>query len=119
MAFVATTRADEARRFYGQTLGLVLTEDDGFALVFDAGGTMLRVVRVEALQPAAHTVLGFKVDDIASAVADLASRGVVFERFGFLEQDPLGVWRAPGGAQVAWFKDPDDNTLSLTQFPVA
>jgi catechol 2,3-dioxygenase-like lactoylglutathione lyase family enzyme len=115
VAFVATARPDQARHFYSEVLGLRLTHEDQFALAFDAGGTMLRVAIVEQLQPAGYTVLGWIVDDIHSTVADLRSRGVEFERFGFMEQDPDGVWTAPGGARVAWFKDPDGNTLSLTQ----
>jgi hypothetical protein len=56
------------------------------------------------------------VPDIQAAVADLAARGVEFERFpAFMQQDPRGVWSSPSGAQVAWFKDPDGNTLSITQ----
>ncbi len=116
IAFVATAKADRAEAFYAKTLGLKLVSDDGFALVFDAGGTMLRVARVQQLQPAAYTVLGWSVPDIRRAVRDLSRRGVAFERYPGLEQDELGIWTAPGGARVAWFKDPDANTLSLTQF---
>ena len=116
VAFVATARPDEARAFYVEVLGLELTSDDQFALVFDAGGTTLRVAKVEQLQPAPFTVLGWLVDDIESAVADLAARGVQFERYGeWMQQDAQGIWTAPGGARIAWFKDPDGNTLSLTQ----
>jgi predicted enzyme related to lactoylglutathione lyase len=60
-------------------------------------------------------VLGFIVPDISAAIRELSGRGVNFERFPFVEQDADGVWTAPGGARVAWFKDPDGNTLSLTQ----
>ncbi len=77
---------------------------------------MLRIAKVEELAPARHTVLGWRVADIRAAAAALAARGVVFERYDGMAQDDLGVWNAPGGAKVAWFKDPDGNTLSLTQF---
>jgi catechol 2,3-dioxygenase-like lactoylglutathione lyase family enzyme len=77
---------------------------------------LLRVVTVEQLTPFAFTLIGWSVEDIAATVAGLSARGVVFERFEGVEQDELGVWQAPGGAKVAWFKDPDGNTISLTQF---
>jgi catechol 2,3-dioxygenase-like lactoylglutathione lyase family enzyme len=115
VAFVATTDADKARAFYGEVLGLRLIADDGFALVFDANGTMLRVVKVRDFAPLPFTVLGWHVDDIAAAARGLASAGVTFERFPGMEQDALGVWTSPGGSKVAWFKDPDGNTLSLSQ----
>jgi catechol 2,3-dioxygenase-like lactoylglutathione lyase family enzyme len=117
MAFVATTRPDEARAFYAGVLGLQLTIEDPFALTFDAAGTTLRVAKVERLAPADYTVLGWVVDNIHSAVDGLAARGAQFERFSFMQQDDRGIWTAPGGAQVAWFKDPDGNTLSVTQLP--
>jgi catechol 2,3-dioxygenase-like lactoylglutathione lyase family enzyme len=116
IAFVAATDLDRAREFYQGVLGLALTEQNGFAAVFDAHGTMLRVTAVEQVAPAGYTVLGWRVDDIAASIADLAGRGVVFTRYEGMEQDPLGIWTTPGGDQVAWFTDPDANTLSLTQF---
>ena len=117
VAFVATTRADDARTFYVDVLGLELTSEDDFALVFNAGGTTLRVARVEHFEPDPFTVLGWVVDDIEAATAALGARGVQCERYPeWMEQDALGIWTAPGGARIAWFKDPDGNTLSLTQF---
>jgi catechol 2,3-dioxygenase-like lactoylglutathione lyase family enzyme len=116
IAFVATTNPDAARAFYAGTLGLSLVSEDGFALAFDAAGTMLRVAIVRELQPAAFTVLGWTVPDITQSIHDLVKRGVAFQRYDFLDQDKDGVWTAPGGAKVAWFKDPDGNTLSLTEF---
>lgn len=115
VAFVATCRPAEARAFYETTLGLSFVSDDPYAIAFEAHGTMLRVQKVESHSPASHTVLGWRVPDIAAAVRALVARGVTFERFGFLEQDALGVWSSPSGAKVAWLKDPDGNTLSLTQ----
>jgi len=115
IAFVATTNPKRAKAFYAKTLGLRLLSEDGFALVFDAGGTMLRVATVETLQPAGYTVLGWIVPDIAKTVRDLIARGVMFQRYDGMRQDDLGVWSSPGGARVAWFSDPDGNTLSLTE----
>jgi catechol 2,3-dioxygenase-like lactoylglutathione lyase family enzyme len=115
MAFVATADAGRARAFYEGKLGLTLVSDDPYALVFDAAGTMLRVQKVEKVAPIGYTVLGWRVTDIATVVSDLARKGVALERYGFPGQDDRGVWSSPSGAKVAWFKDPDGNTLSLTE----
>ena len=115
VAFVATRDPDRARGFYEGVLGLRLVADEPFALVFDAHGTTLRVQKVQELAPARHTVLGWLVPDIAAAVRSLSAAGVAFERFPGLPQDDLGVCAFPGGGRVAWFKDPDGNTLSLTE----
>lgn len=116
IAFVATTDPRRAKAFYAGTLGLRLTGEDPFALVFDAAGTMLRVATVTALKPAGYTVLGWNVRDIDRAVRDLAEKGVAFQRYDGMPQDELGIWTSPGGARIAWFLDPDGNTLSLTEF---
>jgi catechol 2,3-dioxygenase-like lactoylglutathione lyase family enzyme len=116
VAFVATTDPKRAKAFYAKTLGLRLVSEDGFALAFDAGGTMLRVAIVKTLQPAGYTVLGWIVPDIVTAVRDLGKRGVIFQRYEGMPQDDLGIWPSPSGARVAWFSDPDGNTLSLTEF---
>jgi catechol 2,3-dioxygenase-like lactoylglutathione lyase family enzyme len=115
IAFVATADPARAREFYGGTLGLELAEESPYAVVFRAAGTMLRVTVVDEVVAAPYTVLGWAVDDIAVRVRELAARGVACERYERLEQDELGVWRSPSGARIAWFKDPDGNTLSLTQ----
>jgi len=117
VAFVATTDPKRAKPFYAETLGLRLVSEDDFALAFDAGGTMLRVAIVRTLQPAGYTVLGWIVPDIAKAVRDLVKRGVAFQRYEGMPQDDLGIWTSPSGARVAWFTDPDRNTLSLTELP--
>jgi catechol 2,3-dioxygenase-like lactoylglutathione lyase family enzyme len=116
MAFVATSDLAAARAFYERGLGLALSGQSPIACTFDAGGTTLRVVAVEQPTIAPYTVLGWTVSDMAGTIRDLTARGVDFERFDGVEQDELGVWSAPGGARVAWFKDPDGNVLSLTQF---
>jgi catechol 2,3-dioxygenase-like lactoylglutathione lyase family enzyme len=115
VAFVATTNADRAREFYGGVLGLRLLADEPFALVFDAHGTTLRVQKLPELAPARHTVLGWLVPDVAAAIRQLSAKGVAFERYPGLPQDELGIATFPGGSRVAWFKDPDGNTLSLTE----
>jgi catechol 2,3-dioxygenase-like lactoylglutathione lyase family enzyme len=115
IAFVATTDQQRAKAFYAGTLGLRLLSEDGFALAFDAGGTMLRVATVQALQPAAYTVLGWTVPDIREAVRGLTARHVRFQRYDGMGQDEQGIWTSPSGAKVAWFQDPDGNTLSVTE----
>jgi catechol 2,3-dioxygenase-like lactoylglutathione lyase family enzyme len=115
IAFVATRDPARAREFYAGTLGLALESESEFACVFRVGATMLRVTVVDEVVVAPYTVLGWAVEDIAARVRELGAHGVACERYDGLEQDELGVWRSPAGARVAWFKDPDGNTLSLTQ----
>lgn len=116
ISFVATKNPESARAFYENTLGLKLMSDDPFALVFDANGVMLRVQKVEDLSPAQYTVLGWEVSDINTEVDTLCGRGVEMARYEWMQQDERGIWTAPSGGKIAWFKDPDGNTLSLTQF---
>ena len=115
VAFLPTHDLDRARRFFADVIGLSLVEDTPFASVFDANGTTLRVTPVAPFTRPAHTVLGWVVADIAAETRALAARGVHFERYEGMEQDASGVWTTPGGDRVAWFKDVDGNTLSLTQ----
>jgi len=91
-------------------------KDDGFALVLDANGIIVRVAKVPpSFTRAQFTILGWQVTEIEKVVAGLQAKGVQFERYGFLEQDKLGIWTAPTGERVAWFKDPDGNVLSVSQ----
>ncbi len=116
IAFAATTDLARARRFYESDLGLRLVEENSFACVFDANGTMLRVTAVAEVARPGYTVLGWRVESIRDTVARLKSAGIVFVRYDGLEQDASGVWTTPNGDQIAWFTDPDGNGLSLTQF---
>ena len=116
VAFLPTTDYDAARAFYEGILGLRVTAQDGHAMVLDANGIMVRVTKMRGgFQPQPWTILGWEVSDIERMVSALTDRGVKFERYGFFEQDPLGIWTAPSGDKVAWFKDPDGNTLSVSQ----
>jgi catechol 2,3-dioxygenase-like lactoylglutathione lyase family enzyme len=115
VAFVAIRDCGKARAFYEGVLGLRFVVDDGFALVFEANGIMVRAAKVKDLNPAPYTILGWKVTKIENVVRALQQKGVHFEVFGFLKQDVLGVWTAPGGSKVAWFKDPDGNLLSVSE----
>lgn len=116
VAFAPATSLSRASVFYEQVLGLPLISQDDFACVFDANGTMLRVTAVPEVSPAGYTVLGWKVTGIERIIQGLAGKGVAFTRYDGMDQDEYGIWTAPGGDKIAWFSDPDGNTLSLTQF---
>lgn len=115
IAFVPTTDPIRARNFYESVLGLRFVSDDGFALVLDANGVMVRIVKLHEFTPVQYTILGWQVKDIEDVVQGLAQKGIQFERYGFFKQDDLGIWTAPSGDKVAWFKDSDGNTLSVSQ----
>jgi catechol 2,3-dioxygenase-like lactoylglutathione lyase family enzyme len=119
IAFAPTTEPAKALAFYEGVLGLRLIADEKpFALVFDAHGTMLRVTTVPELKPHPFTILGWRVANIEATVDELAAAGVEFQRYkGVNDADPRGIWSSPSGARVAWFKDPDGNVLSVTEFP--
>lgn len=114
VAFVAITDGEKARAFYEGVLGLRFVKDDGFALVFEANRIMLRAAKMKEFKPTQYTVLGWQVSQIEDAVRSLTNRGVKFEIFEFFKQDELGIWTAPTGDKVAWFKDPDGNVLSIS-----
>ena len=116
IAFVTVTDATRARRFYGETLGLSLTDESPFALEFDCTGTMLRVALSNHVDPAPYTVLGWRVEDIRAMLRNLTEQGVRAEIFEGLGQGADGIWQSPDGARIAWFKDPDGNLLSITEF---
>jgi|ERR1700722_18075610 catechol 2,3-dioxygenase-like lactoylglutathione lyase family enzyme len=115
IAFVPITDGERARAFYEGVLGLRFLKDDGFALVLEANGIMVRAAKMKEVTPAQFTVLGWQVTDIENVVRGLQEKGVKFEIFGFFKQDALGIWTAPTGDKVAWFKDPDGNVLSVSQ----
>lgn len=114
-AFVASTDLPRSETFYVETLGLALVGANPYALVVDGFGAQVRVTLVEEKASAEYTVLGWEVDDLDSAIDDLMARGVVFTIYDGMAQDERGAWEAPDGSRVAWFKDPDGNTLSLHQ----
>jgi len=115
VAFIPIKDSERARAFYEGLLGLRFVKDDGFALVFDANGIMMRAAKMKDVTPAQYTVLGWQVSKIEDVVRALQEKGVHFEIFGFFKQDELGIWTAPTGDKVAWFKDPDGNILSVSQ----
>jgi catechol 2,3-dioxygenase-like lactoylglutathione lyase family enzyme len=117
VAFIPTRDLVVAKAFYETVLGLRIVEKSDFAIVCDANGTQLRVTLVEQIQAAPYTVLGWRVENIAERLAALRSAGVSATRYDGMEQDSDGVWLTPSGTRVAWFTDPDGNTLSLQQAP--
>jgi catechol 2,3-dioxygenase-like lactoylglutathione lyase family enzyme len=117
VGFIPTLDLAAAKEFYGSTLGLRVLDENESAVVFDANGTRLRVVRVGTLNVMPFTVLGWRVDNIAERLAALRSVGVSAMRYDGFEQDEDGVWTAPSGSRIAWFTDADGNTLSLEQPP--
>ncbi len=118
VAFIPVRNLDAAQSFYVEVLGLHVKEQGPYAVVIDAGGTSLRLALVDDLQPQPFTIAGWSVLDMRMAIGSLATRGVDFIRYASLDQDEIGIWSTPNGDQVAWFKDPDGNTLSLTCFAV-
>ncbi|GAA3282062.1 glyoxalase [Streptomyces lavendulae subsp. lavendulae] len=103
-----------AKEFYGETLGLRVTEENGLLTLHIAGGAEILVYPKEDHVPAGFTLLNFPVEDIDAAVDGLTGRGIRFERYPGFEQDEKGVVRE-GGPLIAWFTDPAGNVLSVLQ----
>jgi catechol 2,3-dioxygenase-like lactoylglutathione lyase family enzyme len=115
VTFLFTSKPDEAIPFFRDVLGLDYRGDDGFALVFEMKGALLRIGKVPSFTPAQNTVLGWESKDIESTVDDLVRKGVVFERYPQMGQDERSIATFPNGDRVAWFKDADGNVLSISQ----
>jgi catechol 2,3-dioxygenase-like lactoylglutathione lyase family enzyme len=116
VAFLTTTDYARARAFYVDKLGLEFIREDQFAMVLRANENMVRVVKAQQLVPVTGTVLGWEVSDIARVVRELESRGIIFEKYPWVKDNRgLGIWTTPNGDQVAWFKDPDGNVLSVSE----
>ena len=115
IAFVATVDSGKSRAFYQNVLGLRCIGEDEFAAVYDSHGVELRVQKVKTFVPQPHTALGWSVASIDRVVAEMRKKGVIFQRYSFLQRDNEGIWAAPSGAKIAWFKDPDGNLLSFTE----
>ena len=103
-----------AKKFYGETLGLKVTEEHGMLGLHIASGAVILAYPKENHTPADFTILNFPVDDIDKAVDELTNRGVRFERYDGFNQDEQGVFRDEG-PYIAWFKDPAGNVLSVLQ----
>lgn len=116
-SIIWTSHLSGAEVFYRDVLGLDLKDKSDNTLVFDVGGSDLRVSLVPSTNPTEHTVLGFSVPDVDSTVAQLTAQGVEFERFDGFPHEKNGTLTTPDGSRVAWFRDPDGNLLSIVQFP--
>ncbi|HVO58702.1 MAG TPA: VOC family protein [Dongiaceae bacterium] len=117
IGFLHTSDYAAARAFYEGKLGFRFVSQDQFALVLQTEGNMLRIVKLGNFTPLPSTVLGWEVADAVAMVDWLTSRGVATEKYPWIQDKERGVWEAPGGAKVAWFKDPDGNVLSVSQHP--
>jgi predicted enzyme related to lactoylglutathione lyase len=115
VGFLLTKDYEKARGFYEGNLGFDFVSLDQFALVMQAGKSTIRIVKVPDFTPLRSTVLGWKVDDIEAMVDWLTKRGVAFDKYPFVQDKERGIWTAPGGSKVAWFKDPDGNVLSVSE----
>ena len=115
IGFVPTKDSNRSREFYEGKLGFKFVRDDQFALVMQAGESMIRIVKGAKFTPAQYTVMGWEVTDIVAMVKWLNGRGVTFEKYPFVQDQKSGIWTTPNGDKVAWFKDPDGNVLSLSQ----
>jgi predicted enzyme related to lactoylglutathione lyase len=105
---------EAAKRFYGETLGLKVSEENGLLTLHIAGDRPTLVYPRPGHEPAAYTILNFPVDDIDAAVGALVERGVELLRYEGMDQDERGVMRS-GGPYIAWFADPAGNILSVLQ----
>ncbi|MER7407329.1 VOC family protein [Streptomyces sp. NPDC000070] len=105
---------DAAKKFYGDTLGLRVSEENGMLTLHIAGDRDILVYPKQDHTPATYTILNFPVDDIEAAVDELSRRGVRFERYDHLKTDDKGIFRG-GGPLIAWFTDPAGNVLSVLQ----
>jgi catechol 2,3-dioxygenase-like lactoylglutathione lyase family enzyme len=114
VGFLTTTDYEKARAFYEGKLGFEVISLDRFALAVRCGKNMIRITKAENFTPAQGTVLGWEVEDIRATVLWLSGREVVTEKYAFVGDKELGIWTAPSGDQVAWFKDPDGNVLSIS-----
>jgi catechol 2,3-dioxygenase-like lactoylglutathione lyase family enzyme len=115
VGFLFTNDYDQARAFYVGKLGCEFVGQDQYALVVTLGGHMIRIVKIPNFAPARATVLGWEVEEIEAVVQWLVERGVTMEKYPFVQDQEHGIWTAPDGSRVAWFKDPDGNVLSVSR----
>jgi predicted enzyme related to lactoylglutathione lyase len=113
VSFVGVSDLDSAQHFYGEVLGLELSDARPYALVHARTEGHLRITLVDEVRAAPYTVVGWVVADLAGEIDRLVAAGVTFNRYDGMEQDERGIWTAPSGARIAWFNDPDGNNLSL------
>jgi catechol 2,3-dioxygenase-like lactoylglutathione lyase family enzyme len=114
VGFLMTTDYDKARAFFESKLGFEFVSLDQFALVMRSGENQIRITKSAPFESLQRTVLGWEVDDVEAVVKGLRDRGVITEKYPWVADQELGIWTAPSGDKVAWFKDPDGNLLSLS-----
>jgi catechol 2,3-dioxygenase-like lactoylglutathione lyase family enzyme len=120
VGFIPSKDRERSEVFYRDILGLRLLKSDAFASVFEAGGRTLRISDISSVsgfEPYPFTIFGWEVDAMRPVVEALSEAGVAFERYDWIDQDELGIWTTPSGNEVAWFRDPDANILSLSTHP--
>jgi catechol 2,3-dioxygenase-like lactoylglutathione lyase family enzyme len=116
----AVDDVEAAKSFYGDTLGLDVSVENGMLNLHLAGGTEVLAYPKPGHVPAEFTILNFPVEDIDAAVDALAAKGVAFERYEGFDQDDKGIAReAGGGPSIAWFRDPAGNVLSVLEVPAS
>jgi catechol 2,3-dioxygenase-like lactoylglutathione lyase family enzyme len=115
IGFVPTKDYEKARAFYVEKLGLTFVNLDQFALVVKAGEQKIRITKIPNFTPLQGTTLGWEVKKIEEVAKWLQGRGVELEKFPFVQDKELGIWTAPNGDKVAWFKDPDGNILGISE----
>jgi catechol 2,3-dioxygenase-like lactoylglutathione lyase family enzyme len=115
VGFIPTKDYEKARAFYEGKLGFEFISLGEYALVMSIGGHKIRIAKIPNFTPLQGTILGWEVENIAAVVAWLRDKGVATEKFPFVQDHELGIWTAPTGDKVAWFKDPDGNILSVGQ----
>jgi catechol 2,3-dioxygenase-like lactoylglutathione lyase family enzyme len=111
----SSNEIEASKRFYGETLGLDVTDEMGGLGLHLAGGAEVFIYPKDTHEPATFTVLNFPVEDIEAAVDRLTAAGVTFERYDGFDQDEKGIARGDEGPAIAWFKDPAGNILSVLQ----
>lgn len=115
VGFIPTTNIDASRSFYEGTLGLTFVSANPYKVEFKNNGNIVMLVKLQEHTPTTFTILGWEVSDIVSKVKEFNDKGIKFEIYEGFGQDESGIWTAPSGNKVAWFKDPDGNVLSISQ----
>jgi predicted enzyme related to lactoylglutathione lyase len=115
ISFIPSTDLEVSAEFYSEKLGLKLMKSDEYALEYELKETILRIAKASEVAKTSYTVLGWEVGDIFSTVEELNKKGVEFIFYEGMSQDVNGICSFPNGGKVAWFNDPDENTLSITQ----
>ena len=115
VGFIPTRDYDKARAFYQDRLGFEFVSLDQYALVMSIGGHKVRITKIPNFTPLQGTILGWEVEDIEAVATALKNNGVALEKYPFVQDRELGIWTAPTGDKVAWFKDPDGNILGISQ----